>query len=67
VDFSKLAYSLPKFKPQWNAWCGVKQLYEAYRQIGVRLEDFEGPKYKRIDHIKQLLYSGRLDTALHWR
>src|SRR5262249_20200018 len=50
VDFSKLAYTLPAFKPQWNAWRGVKQLYEAYRQTDVRLEDFEGPKYKRIDH-----------------
>jgi len=67
VDFSKLAYTLPAFKPQWNAWRGVKQLYEAYRQTDVRLEDFEGPKYKRIDHIKQLLKSGRLDTNLRWR
>jgi nucleoside-diphosphate-sugar epimerase len=67
VDFSKLAYTLPAFKPQWNAWRGVKQLYEAYRQTDVRLEDFEGPKYKRIDHIKQLLKSSRLDTALRWR
>jgi nucleoside-diphosphate-sugar epimerase len=67
VDFSKLAYTLPAFKPQWNAWRGVKQLYEAYRQTDVRLEDFEGPKYKRIDHIKQLLKSSRLDTTLRWR
>src|SRR5215813_3160422 len=67
VDFSMLAYTLPAFKPQWNAWRGVKQLYEAYRQTDVRLEDFEGPKYKRIDHIKQLLKSSRLDTTLRWR
>jgi len=67
VDFSKLARTLPEFKPQWNAWQGVKQLYEAYRKICLCLEDFEGPMYKRIDHVKQLLKSGRLDNTLRWR
>jgi nucleoside-diphosphate-sugar epimerase len=67
VDCSKLARSLPAFKPQWNARRGAEQLYEAYKKIGLRLEDFEGPRYKRIDHIKRLLSSGRLDAALRWR
>jgi hypothetical protein len=31
------------------------------------LEEFEGPKYKRIDHIKQLLGTGELDETLRWR
>jgi nucleoside-diphosphate-sugar epimerase len=66
VDFSKLARTLPAFKPQWNGRRGAKQLYETYSAIGLRLEDFEGPRYKRIDHIKQLLSTGRLDTTLRW-
>jgi nucleoside-diphosphate-sugar epimerase len=66
VDFSKLARTLPEFKPQWNAWRGVKQLYEAYGKSSLCLEDFEGAKYKRIDHIKQLLKGGCLDSALRW-
>ena len=45
---------------------GARQLYEAYTRIGIKLEDFEGPRYKRIDHIKLLLSSGKLTTDLRW-
>jgi len=67
VDFSKVMRVLPDFKPQWNARRGAQALYTAYQRIGLKLEDFEGPKYKRIDHIKQLLSSNRLDKTLRWR
>jgi hypothetical protein len=33
----------------------------------LQLEDFEGPRYKRISHIQELLNSGRLDSNLRWR
>ncbi len=66
VDFSKIERMLPEFKPQWTARLGAKQLYETYQKVGLRLEDFEGPRYKRIDQIKQLLSSGRLDKTLRW-
>jgi len=67
VNSSKIVRVLQEFKPQWNARKGAQELYEAYQKVGVRLEDFEGPKYKRIDHIKQLLKSGRLGQDLRWR
>jgi nucleoside-diphosphate-sugar epimerase len=67
VDCSKLSRTLPQSKPKWNARRGAQQLYEAYRQIGLCLEDFEGPRYKRIDHIKHLLSNGALSPALRWR
>jgi len=67
VDCEKIARMLPEFQPQWNARRGAQQLYEAYRQVGLQLEDFEGPRYKRIDHIKQLLNAGLLDSRLRWR
>src|SRR5713226_5742213 len=66
VDFSRIAKTLPKFKPQWDARRGAQELYEAYQRVGLRLEDFEGPRYKRIDHIQQLLAAGRLDSTLRW-
>jgi nucleoside-diphosphate-sugar epimerase len=66
VDFSKIARVLPEFKPQWDARRGARELYEAYKKHALRLEDFEGPRYKRIDHIKQLLADGRLDASLRW-
>ncbi|MDH3217636.1 MAG: NAD-dependent dehydratase, partial [Candidatus Krumholzibacteria bacterium] len=45
---------------------GAKELYDAYQGIGLKLEDFEGPKYKRIDHIRMLIRDGRLDDTLRW-
>jgi nucleoside-diphosphate-sugar epimerase len=67
VDFTRIMQMLPTFTPQWNARRGAQQLYDAYREVGLCLDDFEGPRYKRIDHIKQLLSSGRLDTGLRWK
>lgn len=66
VDCSKIAQTLPEFKPQWNARRGAEELYAAYQKIGLILEDFEGARYKRIAHIKQLLSTGRLDQTLRW-
>lgn len=67
VNFSKIARSLPEFQPQWTARRGVQQLYEAYCKVGLALEEFEGPKYKRVDHIKALLRDNALDNTLRWR
>jgi nucleoside-diphosphate-sugar epimerase len=67
VDCGKIGRMLPMFKPQWDARRGVQELHDAYKTIGLRLEDFEGPRYKRIDHVKQLIRSGQLDEALRWR
>jgi nucleoside-diphosphate-sugar epimerase len=67
VDFSKVARILPTFKPQWDARRGAQELYEAYRKRGLQLGDFEGPRYKRIDHIKLLLSTGQLNASLRWR
>ncbi|MBI5667977.1 MAG: SDR family oxidoreductase [Chloroflexi bacterium] len=67
VNFDKIARRLPDFKPVWDARKGAQELYAAYQRIGVTLEDFEGPRYKRIDRIKQLLSRGELDDTLRWR
>jgi nucleoside-diphosphate-sugar epimerase len=66
VDFSRIAKTLPSFQPQWDARKGAQQLYDTYRRVGLRVEEFEGTRYKRIDHIKQLLASGRLGPELRW-
>jgi nucleoside-diphosphate-sugar epimerase len=66
VNFDKIARRVPAFQPQWDARRGAQELYEAYVKSGVKLDEFEGPKYKRIDHIKQLLSAGLLDTNLRW-
>ena len=66
VDFSKIMETLPEFKPQWDARRGAQELYEAYQKTGLKLDEFEGPKYKRIDHIKKLINEGLLDETLRW-
>lgn len=67
VDFSKIHRLLPEFKPQWNARRGAEELYAAYRIAGLVLEECEGPRFKRIDHLKQLLATGRVDATLRWK
>lgn len=64
VDFSKIARVIPEFQPQWTAEKGARELLDAYQQVGLTLEEFEGPRYKRIDHIKLLLSAGHLDANL---
>ncbi len=64
VSFEKIKNRLPAFKPQWDARRGAEQLYKAYLQSGVTLEEFEGPRYQRIGHINKLLSERILDTNL---
>ena len=66
VDFSKIAKALPDFKPVWDARLGAEELYHAYQRVGLLKADFEGPRFRRIDHIKQLLASGKLGADLRW-
>jgi hypothetical protein len=66
ADFSKIATILPAFQPQWDARKGARQLYQAYQDIGLRVEDFEGPRYRRIDQVKQLMAAGDLGVDLRW-
>ena len=66
VDFSKICRILPGFTPKWNVKKGATELYEAYKAAEIKVEDFEGPRFKRIDHIKLLLSEGKLDSTLRW-
>ncbi|MFH1843679.1 MAG: SDR family oxidoreductase [bacterium] len=66
VNCDFIATTLHEFKPQWTARRGVEELYASYQQSGLTLEEFEGPKYKRIDHVKQLIEKGKLDPELRW-
>jgi len=67
VDCDRLPRVLSSFQTQWNVRRGAKELYEAYNKYGVTLEEFEGPKYQRIAHIKHLLSTGQLDETMRWK
>src|SRR4051794_14508941 len=55
VSFEKIRRKLPGFQPRWDARMGAEQLYRVYRSSKLTLEEFEGPRYQRIGHIRKLL------------
>lgn len=64
VDCNHIARKLHSFKPQWTCRRGVEQLYDAFVSSGLTLEDFEGPRFKRIAHIKQRIADGTVSEDL---
>ncbi|MDJ0753666.1 MAG: SDR family oxidoreductase [Ardenticatenaceae bacterium] len=66
VDFSKIARTLPGFKPRWNARKGALELLGAFEVANLTAEDHQGPRYRRIDQIKKFLAEGQLDSSLRW-
>ncbi len=66
VNCDLLPQVVPDFKPQWNAHRGAKELYETYKKYGLTLEEFEGPRYQRIGHIRKLIQEGILSDFLRF-
>ena len=64
VSCEKIRRVLPAFKPQWDAKKGAEQLYAAYKASGLKLDEFEGPRYQRIAHIKKQLAERAIDDSL---
>jgi nucleoside-diphosphate-sugar epimerase len=67
VDFSKIKDVLPSFRPEWNVRRGAQEIYAACRQAHLTTQDFDGPHFKRITHIRKLLAEGQLDSQLRWK
>ena len=67
VNCDRLPQVLPRFQPKWNARRGAKEIYEAYKKHGVTLKEFEGPRYKRIAHIRKLLQECVLDKSFRFK
>jgi nucleoside-diphosphate-sugar epimerase len=64
VNCDKIRRVLPAFESQWDAHKGAEQLYAAFRSSGLVLDEFEGPRYQRIAHIKKLLAEGIISSGL---
>jgi nucleoside-diphosphate-sugar epimerase len=62
VDFGLIEKTSPNFQPRWDARSGAQQLYDAYKKVGLRTEDFESARYDVTDQIQQLRGEGRLDA-----
>jgi nucleoside-diphosphate-sugar epimerase len=66
VDFGRIRKAIPGFQPRWTARRGAEQLYQAFRQFGLRPEDVEGSTFKRIGRVAKLLNAGVLQSDLRW-
>ena len=64
VDFTKIRQMLPSFRPRWTVPAGIAELAEDMRRIGLTAEDFDGPRYVRLQRVNQLRALGALDDLL---
>lgn len=67
VSFAKLEQAFPELHPRWTVRASAEQMLAAYRDYGLRIDDFEGSRFMRIARLKELMADGRLDDALRWR
>ncbi|RYV50761.1 NAD-dependent epimerase/dehydratase family protein [Pengzhenrongella frigida] len=63
VDFTKIRTQLPAFEPRWTIPDGVREIWAHAGERGLTSDDFEGARFVRLEKIKQLGASGRLDMA----
>jgi nucleoside-diphosphate-sugar epimerase len=52
------------YRPQWNLRRGVRQLRDGFRDFGVSVEEFEGSRYQRLAHVRQLIAEDRITSNL---
>lgn len=67
ADFSKFSRTFPNFEFQWTARKGAQELYEAFRSIALRREDFVDKRFTRLRWLGHLIEAGKLDDELRWR
>jgi nucleoside-diphosphate-sugar epimerase len=61
VDFTKIRSEVPAFEPQWTIPQGIQEIWSDAAERGLAAEDFEGPRFVRLQRIQQLAAEGRLD------
>ena len=54
---------VPAFNPQWTVPQGIEEIWKDAHDRGLTTEDFEGPRYVRLQRIQQLAAEGRLDLT----
>ncbi len=67
VDCSKIAETLPAFRPEWTVRRGIEQLYDAFQRFGLTLDEFTSGRLLRIQRVKDLQAAGELDEDLRRR
>lgn len=65
VDCGKFSRAFPDAVPRWTVRQGVEELYEAYLRRGLTNDDFFN-RFVRMEQIRHLTATGRLDSELRW-
>lgn len=63
VDFTKIRETLPAADPRWTVPDGIAEIWRDATERGLTAEDFEGPRYVRLERIRVLAGEGRLDLT----
>jgi nucleoside-diphosphate-sugar epimerase len=64
VNCEKLPAAVPGFRTEWTVRRGVEELYDAFVQQGLTLEEFESSRFLRIKRVRELQAEGTLDARL---
>jgi nucleoside-diphosphate-sugar epimerase len=67
VDCGKMRRLVPGFLPRWTVAAGIHEVAELCRRARWQPQDFEGPRYARVEHLKALLQQGVLGPDLRRR
>src|SRR5262245_53675833 len=62
VSGDKFARVFPDAVPSWTVASGAAELRKALEDNRLTPDDFEGPRYKRIAHLRSLIEAGVLDS-----
>ncbi|WP_402467109.1 NAD-dependent epimerase/dehydratase family protein [Isoptericola aurantiacus] len=63
VDFTKIREQLPAAAPRWTVPDGIREIWKDAGDRGLTAEDFEGERFVRLERIRRLANTGRLDLA----
>jgi len=66
ADFAKFKRTFPAFSFRWTATDGAKELYAAFRKIGLTHGMFTDKRFTRLSWLRHLLDSGSIDETLKW-
>jgi nucleoside-diphosphate-sugar epimerase len=64
VNCDKINDALPDSRAVWDAERGARQLYSAYLANGLARDEFEGPTYQRLAHLRDLISIGVVGADL---
>lgn len=66
VSFDKIRKHLPEFRCRWDARMGASQLFDLFRKIDMKREDFEFRTFTRLKQLQHLLHTKQIDDHFFW-